>query len=247
MTCSEWADRLPDLLEGRLDEAGREALEAHAAACPSCGPILVDLRRVQELSRTLERHSPPRGSWNRLAVRLRADPQFQRAASPRLDGGRSGFSLTWLGLAAALLLTLTATLVFLQRQAATPASSVASAPAGNAETAPSVESVEQELQLAARHYEKAISDLERIANAGDSPLDPELMAELKANLAVIDRAIGDSRTALRAQPGNTVAQESLFDAFRRKVALLQDTIALMNEMRKGNQEGAARIVEGAKS
>ncbi len=41
-----------------------------------------------------------------------------------------------------------------------------------------------------------------------------------------------------------MAQESLFDAFRRKVSLLQDTIALMNEMRKGNQAGAARIAEG---
>ena len=30
----------------------------------------------------------------------------------------------------------------------------------------------------------------------------------------------------------------------RKVSLLQDTIALVNEMRKGNENGAARIVEG---
>ena len=53
--------------------------------------------------------------------------------------------------------------------------------------------------------------------------------------------------ALRTQPENTMAQESLFDAFRRKVALLQDTIALMNEMRKGNQAGAARLAESEKS
>jgi hypothetical protein len=31
------------------------------------------------------------------------------------------------------------------------------------------------------------------------------------------------------------------------VSLLQDTIALMNEMRKGNQAGAARIAETEKS
>ena len=40
------------------------------------------------------------------------------------------------------------------------------------------------------------------------------------------------------------ALASLFDALRRKVALLQDTIALMNEMRKGNSAGAAQIVDG---
>ena len=33
------------------------------------------------------------------------------------------------------------------------------------------------------------------------------------------------------------------NALRRKVALLQDTIALMNEMRKGNSAGAAQIVD----
>lgn len=70
------------------------------------------------------------------------------------------------------------------------------------------------------------------------------MTTLKANLGVIDQAINESRTALRAQPANQLAQESLFEAFRRKVALLQDTIALMNEMRKGDSAGAAQLIEG---
>ena len=61
---------------------------------------------------------------------------------------------------------------------------------------------------------------------------------------VIDKAIGESRSALRAEPANRPAQQSLFEALRRKVSLLQDTIVLMNEMRKGNEAGAARIVEG---
>jgi hypothetical protein len=39
-----------------------------------------------------------------------------------------------------------------------------------------------------------------------------------------------------------MAQESLFEAFRRKVGLLQDTVALINEMRKGNQAEAAKII-----
>jgi len=33
----------------------------------------------------------------------------------------------------------------------------------------------------------------------------------------------------------------LFEALQRKVGLLRDTIALINEMRKGDQAGAARI------
>jgi hypothetical protein len=118
--------------------------------------------------------------------------------------------------------------------------------AGDATTAPAdpVASLERELQLAADHYEKAVVALEQVATQAESPLDPELTATLRKNLEVIDAAIGDSRVALQAEPGNPLAQESLFEAFRRKISLLQDTIALMNEMRKGNDAGAARIVDG---
>jgi hypothetical protein len=59
---------------------------------------------------------------------------------------------------------------------------------------------------------------------------------------VIDEAITESRAALHTEPQSESAQESLFAALRRKVALLQEMLALINEMRKGNQEGAARIL-----
>ena len=67
---------------------------------------------------------------------------------------------------------------------------------------------------------------------------------LKANLTVIDGAITESRAALQTEPDNPMAQESLFDALRSKLELLQDVVSLINEMRKGNPEGAARIVSG---
>ena len=67
---------------------------------------------------------------------------------------------------------------------------------------------------------------------------------LQKNLQVIDQAIAESRAAFRSEPPSTPARDSLFDALRRKVSLLQDTIALMNEMRKGNAAGAAQLVDG---
>ncbi len=64
---------------------------------------------------------------------------------------------------------------------------------------------------------------------------------LQKNIGVTDQAIAESRAAIRAQPTSEVAQTSLFEALQRKVGLLRDTIALINEMRKGDQAGAARI------
>ena len=157
----------------------------------------------------------------------------------------------WLALAASLVATVGTSLVYILggsgRTPPTTASAPASTQPGNAAASPLVESVESEVQLAAEHLEKAAAGMEQIIRQGDGTVDAEVMTQLKQSLAVIDQAIGDSRTALETQPENRVAQESLFDAFRRKVSLLQDTIALMNEMRKGNQAGAARIAESEKS
>jgi hypothetical protein len=169
---------------------------------------------------------------------LRQDPAVAAAAA-RHDARRRP-SWTWMAAAAVLLLAVGGglwTVSSLVRK--TPAGTAASTEATSPEAL--VQSIESELQLAAEHYENAIGKLEQVAAAGDSPLDPDMMATLKQSLAVIDAAIDESRTALRAEPGSQVAQENLFEAFRRKIVLLQDTIALMNEMRKGDEAGAARV------
>ena len=107
-------------------------------------------------------------------------------------------------------------------------------------------SVEDDLLQAEQHYQRAITGLEQIANADKGALDPHTAATLQKNLSVIDQAISESRAALKAQPTSEPAQQSLLDSFKTKIALLQDTVALINEMRKGNDAGAAKIVSGLK-
>ena len=119
-----------------------------------------------------------------------------------------------------------------------------SEPAGSAEL---VASVQAELVAAEQHYDKAIQGLEQIARSDSSALDPQVAGVLQKNLQVIDQAIAESRTALQKEPQSQPARDSLFEALRRKVSLLQDTIALMNEMRKGNSAGAAQIIDANKS
>src|SRR5436190_61045 len=94
-----------------------------------------------------------------------------------------------------------------------------------------------------QHYQKAITGLEQAANAEKGALDPQTAATLQKNLAVIDQAINESRAALKMQPNSEPAQQSLLESFKTKIALLQDTVALINEMRKGNDAGAARILK----
>jgi hypothetical protein len=144
------------------------------------------------------------------------------------------------------------------RRDAPPQAPVASAPAaqpGNAAGDDTVQSVETEFRLAEQHYQNAIGKLEEAARLdgqsaaaqpqGDDTIDPQTAAMLQKNLQVIDQAIAESRAALRSEPLSASARDSLFDALKQKVALLQDTIALMNEMRKGNSAGAAHVLDGS--
>lgn len=249
MTCDEFRERVPDIVDARPEAPTDGTLDAHLRTCPDCQALVDDLRRIRDDAATLERRTPPPDLWPRIAHRLSSDGEF-RARATRTVPARGPVAWAWLAAAAALALAVGASLWMVGRSllpgagTQAPQAHAGTTPVpGNAAPGAIVESIEQELQLAAGHYEKAIAGLEQVANASDAPLDPAVMATLKQNLATIDAAIDESRVALKAHPENTLAQESLFEAFRRKIALLQDTIALMNEMRKGDQAGAARVVE----
>jgi hypothetical protein len=125
-----------------------------------------------------------------------------------------------------------------------PAIAAGALPEGASDARELAQSVDSELRQAEEHYDKAIKGLEQIANSESGALDPQIAAAVQKNLTVIDQAIGESRAALRTQPDSEPAQQSLIENFRTKLMLLQDTVALINEMRKGNEAGAARIVSG---
>jgi hypothetical protein len=235
MACERYADQIRELVERALASETRRDLDAHLAGCPGCRDLVRDLTRIGELASSLERVPPPAAAW--AGIRRQLDQErAKRAAGRRWTPG-----WRWMA-AAAVLVGVAVPAIYLFRMAPGPTGRRLPAAASRASAA--VESVEAELKLAEEHYENAIAGLERIARGGQDALDPQVAETLRKNLAVIDRAIEESRIALGDQPDSAPAQESLFEALRRKVGLLQDTIALMNEMRKGNQEGAARIAEG---
>lgn len=245
MTCADVDDRLDAWLLGILPRTEVEALEAHFFECGTCRALAEDVRLLQRETRLIGSEGPPAGAWDRLAGRLQhVVPVGEIESRPDAIARRTRVSWRWMGVAALLAVVIGGSLFGL-RQSLFPRDDDGQASAAAAATPPSlVESIELELEQAAQHYERAIAGLEQVANESDSPLDPALMATLRDNLHVIDQAITDSRDALRSEPTSELAQQSLFDAFRRKVALLQDTIALMNEMRKGNQAGATAIASG---
>ncbi len=254
MSCEQYQEAIGELADGaRMDEARRIEVQAHLRDCADCRALLADLREIRAAAARLPMAAPPARVWNSIAEQLPAAGS-QGAAGKRegllaLLFGTGRLRLAW-GAAATVALAVVLVVVALPRVRPGTGGQVAVRPpvaspdknAVHPNDTELVQSVESELQLAEQHYEKAIAGLEQIAKAGQGSLDPQLTATLQKNLTVVDQAIHDSRVALQAQPTNELAQESLFEAFRRKVGLLQETVSLMNEMRKGNQAEAAKII-----
>jgi len=240
MNCADLNEALVDLVDGRLDGAEQRSVERHLEGCANCRALVEDMRSIRAAAFMLDRHEPKAETWSKLQAAIAAEPAPKGRV---LDMTRRRRSLPiWLAAAAALILATGIGVWPLLNRAASPHDD---APAASASDSPpaTVESVTAEFEAAEKHYQKAIDDLQTIANKDTGELDPQVAAVLQKNLTVIDQAISESRDALKAQPANQTAQSGLFDALRTKVALLQQTVELINEMRKGNQAEAGQRLQ----
>jgi anti-sigma-K factor RskA len=246
-------DQLNAFADRTIDATDRAPIETHLASCAACRQMVDDLREILQATGSLELREPPVRAWTRIERAIALDsgttrntPRGQNtqdnsdARAPRTP--RSAGTIGWLAAAAALVLATVVGVRYLPSRGVPPAVPQ-SADAG---AAPNSAHVEAELREAEAHYENAIKGLEQIAKTEQAALDPNTAATLQKNLAVIDQAITESRAAVRSQPTSEPAQQSLIENFKTKIGLLQDTVALINEMRKGNEAGAARIVSGLK-
>ena len=242
MACEGYQAAIAERLDGPLDATREAALERHLNTCADCSALARDLEQIRLGLSTLETLQPPLAVWTRVKAGVE---------TARAPGIRTALRRRLLALAASVVIVVGLGAFYLTRP--NPGTSAPSSPTASTVTAPAeasrtedaaslVQSIEEELRLAEQHYERAITGLEQAATADQTALEPQLAATLQKNLGVIDQAIAESRSALRAQPSSQPARESLFDAFKNKVTLLQDTISLINEMRKGDDAGTARVM-----
>lgn len=236
--CDEFQPRLSELVDGDLDVVERARVDAHVRGCARCAALVQDLERIRQAARHLGPVDPPAHVWLEIAGQIRqaAPPAPDAATSPAGKGQR----WQWIGLAAALVVSTAGAYLYLHLERRTPVPAAATTTASTA----SVDIFTDELTQAMTHYEKAIGELETLTKTNNGGLDPVVAATLQKNLSVIDDAIAESRTALTRDPASVPARDSLLEALQRKVSVLQETVALMNEIRKGDQAGAARTISG---
>jgi hypothetical protein len=209
-----WTNRLSEYLDGELGNDERVALEAHLATCGQCYAILGELRQVVTHAKTLEDRAPTKNLWVGIAQQIRRDAVVDRPV--RRD--RRRFSLTVPQLLAAsialVLLSGGGVWMALKRTTVTSHETPGTIITPVAWTSPT---------------DVAVAELQDALARNESRLDTATVRVVRQNLAVIDRAIAEARTALERDPRNTYLNLHLANTMRRKVELLRRVNALAAE------------------
>ena len=213
MTCEECTALFGDAVDGTLEPDRRAEMETHCSECGTCARLLQDLMEIRAAAAALPRETAPRRVWD--AISAQVEPPGSVRRRPAMSRAR------WETLTAA------AGLLLMVGLAAWVALGPGSRPAQD-EAAGIARNAANELQLAEQHYLNAISSLEQLTADRSAALDPAVAAEIAESLQSIDMAIADSRAALKAEPESFVAHTSLLEALRMTVAVLQETVSLMN-------------------
>jgi anti-sigma factor RsiW len=223
----QWINRLSEYLDGELSDGERIALEAHLQGCHECPTVLAELRQVVSRARTLKEEAPVEDLWPGIAQRIGA--AAARSQTVELASRRSrrwSFSLPQLAAAGLALMTVSGGAVWLLRgpadqNAAPVAATVA---AGNPQA---INAAVTPGGSAEDSYATAVADLERVLANGRGQLARTTIRVIEENLAAIDRAIGQARSALKADPANLYLNTHLAETMRRKLELLRQAATLV--------------------
>jgi len=226
--CRDIEEQLSLYVDDLLDNAAATDVRTHVDHCAACAGLLADLAQIASTAKLLGPIAPPEHLYARLVTRL-------PPASGSGTGPTTGRPLwRWAGIAATVVAA-TGLIWFAIGMGQIDGPGAPS----EAAMADGFESVASEVDLAVRHYERAVSDLETAARVAEGALDVDVATAVRSGLDTLDRAIAESRVALDADPASEPARISLFEALRRKVDLLQTTVVIVNDT---NSTEAARPV-----
>lgn len=220
--------RLSDYLDGELGPEHRAAVAAHLEVCSECRDTLDELRAVATAAGALPELPPERDLWPGIAARLAPRggpvdvPEGDEGVIPLAVAGRNrrrvAMTVPQLMAAGVALVLFSAGAMWLTvTDGGAPGLPGADLPVAAGAAA----AVSPATTVAFADFDRAIGDLEQEYEARREDLDPETIRIVERNLAIIDEAIGEARTALEADPSSQFLSAHLATAMRQKMGLLR--------------------------
>jgi len=212
MTCEEIRPLLEALVDGEIAPEAREDMTRHLDECVACHEEAQGLFALAaEAREALGPVEPARDLWPGIAGHIGNTRRFARQSAGRFDGPRRTQSAWWLAAAAMIGVGLGVALM-LPRQAAVETVALSNEPTAQLDV--SLASWEQEVL---QHRTSLLAALERQRNT----LPAESIRAVEENLALIDTAILEIRSALQDDPNNPKLNFLLADAYQQEVQLLK--------------------------
>lgn len=219
MTCQELDARLDGWVDRTLPEEQRLEVESHLAECAGCREQERQLRRLLAHASALPRSvSPPRDLW----------PEISR----RIERGRAW---SWLqgswqpALAVAATVAVAVVAVVLGQQPPPPVHTVViPSPAAGFPHSIRTASVQMDPGLIAMEedYQTAANALLAVLQERKGELEPETLANVERNLAVIDEALAEVHRALEKDPARPELGRMLVSTHRKRVDVLRKMVML---------------------
>ena len=257
LDCAAFEHHLADYLDDDLSPPRRAAARAHLDGCAACSTLVADLEGIRREAAALPLLRPSRDLWDGVAERIAA-PVLPLAVAPP-PARRSWLHRPWSAAAAALLLVgSTATLTWTAAMrgagddapaaptppvavatpatpAVVPAAPVAPAPEPAAPErlpvppAPATRLAARDAAAPASPYDREIAELRVVLQRQRAGLDTGTVRVVEQNLAIIERAIRESRAALAADPSSPFLNQQLNDMLGEKLELMRTAVLLSGD------------------
>ncbi len=208
-------DELHDAADGTHPLADTSRGARHLLHCARCRTDVERIRELLALAATLPRSvEPPADLWPDIQARIRRQPGATSAPAVHRSRWDSFTSdRRWLAAAAVVLIAVSSAVTALIYQPS--GSFVVEAPDSLAspERTPEVRTVRDD-------YDRLDRELMQLLAAQREKMQPETIAKVERNLAIIDQAIAEIRAALVEDPSNQALHDLLKRSYGQKRALL---------------------------
>jgi anti-sigma factor RsiW len=209
MKHEDFEERLHDYLDGELDAEQKKLVEHTLTESEEAQALYDDLIRLRDQARLLARPQlPERDLWEDIAPRL-----TPREAAPAHRG-----HFGWAGmLALAATVAIVAGVAFLLPELETADPGMGPQAQEHTETM----TWQEEVARADQQYQKTRAVLTAAIEERESDLSPETLAVLEKNLAAIDTAVTEIRTAMASDPNEPLLLRLLVATQEKELNMLQ--------------------------